>query len=72
MAGKLTLFWEYKAQGERALVFAPETWAMFEKAAALKGTTADHMIVAAVAEAFGTVLMDSYQENRGRKQWPTD
>jgi hypothetical protein len=71
MAGKLSLAWARTPQGERALVFEPDTWAMFEKAAALKGTTADHMIVASVAEAFGTVLMDSYQENRGRKPWPS-
>jgi hypothetical protein len=55
---------------ERALVFDRQTWALFEQAAQLKGTTADHFICKAIADALGTLMMDNYQENRGRKPWP--
>jgi hypothetical protein len=51
-------------------VFEPKTGAAFEKAAQLNGRTADHMIIKAILDAFGTVVMDNYQENRGRKAWP--
>jgi hypothetical protein len=70
VAEKLTLTWTMTPDGEPALVFDRKTWALFEQAAALKGTAADHFICKAIADALGTLVMDNYQENRGRKPWP--
>jgi hypothetical protein len=52
-----------------ALCVRPKHRSVFEQAAAPKGTSADHFVCNAIADAFSTLMMDNYQENRGRKPW---
>ena len=46
------------------LVFDPKTWGLFEQAAKAKEMDARHLISNAVAEAFGTIMLDNYVLNR--------
>jgi hypothetical protein len=61
---KLTLEWTELRDGSRALIFDPDTWAVYEKAAAAQNKTAKQIISTAVAGAFGTIMMDNYSLNR--------
>jgi hypothetical protein len=63
-ARKLTLEWVQAPDGIRVLVFDARTWTLFDSAIAAKGKTAQQVISAAVAECFGTILMDNYTLNR--------
>jgi hypothetical protein len=60
---KLTLEW-VKAKDGIALVFDRRTWKIFEGAARARDDTAEHMILSAVVQTLGTVLMDNYTLNR--------
>jgi hypothetical protein len=62
--GKLSLEWVILSDGHPALAFDKPTWAIYEQAAAERGQTAQHMIAASVAAAFGHVIADSYAANR--------
>ena len=61
--GKLSLEWVI-ADGCPALAFDKPTWALYEQAAAERGQTAQHMIAASVAAAFGPIIADNYATNR--------
>ena len=60
---KLTLDWVQQRDGSRAL-FDAGTWAAFQRAANAQEKNAPHVISAAVAECFGTIMMDNYTLNR--------
>jgi hypothetical protein len=62
--GKLSLEWVILADGCPALAFDKPTWATYEQAAGARGQTAQHMIAASVAAAFGQVIADNYAANR--------
>ena len=62
--GKLSLEWVILSDGYPALAFDKPTWVIYEQAAAERGQTAQHMIAASVAAAFGHVIADSYAANR--------
>jgi hypothetical protein len=61
---KLKLDWVQQRDGSRALVFDTNTWATFRRAADAQEKAAPHIISAAVAECFGTIMMDNYTLNR--------
>jgi len=61
--GKLSLEWVL-ANGCPALAFDKPTWALYEQAAGERGQTAQHMIAASVAGAFGLIIADNYAANR--------
>jgi hypothetical protein len=62
--GKLSLEWVILADGCPALAFDKPTWAIYEQAATARGQTAQHMIAASVAAAFGHIIADNYAANR--------
>jgi hypothetical protein len=62
--GKLSLEWVILTDGCPALAFDKPTWAIYEQAAGARGQTAQHMIAASVAAAFGHVIADNYAANR--------
>src|SRR5271166_4689519 len=64
ITGKLSLEWVILANGCPALAFDKATWAIYEQAASERGQTAQHMIAASVAAAFGQVIADNYAANR--------
>jgi|SRR5271166_6557584 len=64
ITGKLSLEWVILANGCPALAFDKATWAIYEQAAAERGQTAQHMIAASVAAAFGPIIADNYAANR--------
>ena len=61
---KLTLDWVQQRDGSRALVFDTGIWAAFQHAADAQEKNAPHVISTAVAECFGTIMMDNYTLNR--------
>jgi hypothetical protein len=64
IAGKLSLEWVILSNGCPALAFDKPTWAIYEQAATERGQTAQHMIAASVAAAFGHIIADNYAANR--------
>jgi hypothetical protein len=60
---KLTLEW-VKSEDGVALVFDRRTWKVFEEVARTRDKTPEHMILSAVVQTLGTVLMDNYTLNR--------
>jgi hypothetical protein len=64
ITGKLSLEWVLLANGCPALAFDKPTWAIYEQAATERGQTAQHMIAASVAAAFGHIIADNYAANR--------
>jgi hypothetical protein len=64
ITGKLSLEWVILADGCPALAFDKPTWAIYEQAATERGQTAQHMIAASVAAAFGHIIADNYAANR--------
>ena len=54
--GKLTLEWVLLSNGCPALAFDKPTWAIYEQAAGERGQTAQYMIAASVAAAFGPII----------------
>lgn len=64
ITGKLSLEWVILANGCPALAFDKLTWAIYEQVATERGQTAQHMIAASVAAAFGHIIADNYAANR--------
>jgi hypothetical protein len=62
--GKLSLEWVILANGCPALAFDKPTWAIYEQVATERGQSAQHMIAASVAAAFGQIIADNYAANR--------
>lgn len=50
--------------GAVSLLFDRRTWKLFEETAKARETSAEHMIVKAVAGSFGAILADNYVLNR--------
>jgi hypothetical protein len=64
ITGRLSLEWVILANGCPALAFDKPTWAIYEQTATERGQTAQHMIAASVAAAFGHIIADNYAANR--------
>ena len=60
---KLTLEW-VKSPDAVALVFDRRTWKVFEDVAKAREQSAEHMILRAVTESLGPILVDNYVLNR--------